>query len=428
MKIKIVKTTDHDYKSFLARLLQRDRNRQGAVEKRVGEIVRAVERKGDSALLRYAQMFDRVRLTRATMEVKPGEIEKAMTTVPAKDLRILRMAARRIGAFHRRQVQKSWGYRDPLGMLLGQRITPLGRVGVYVPGGKASYPSTVLMNVVPAKVAGVEEVIMTSPIGSDGAIILAAARIAGVDRTFRIGGAQAIAALAFGTETIPKVDKIVGPGNIFVATAKRLVFGEVDIDSIAGPSEILLLADESADPKHVAADMLSQAEHDERAAALCVTSSMAVAARIQKAIEHQLQQTKRRAITIKALEKYGAIIVTRGYREAIELANTIAPEHVELIVKRPQKWSRAIRNAGAIFIGPYSTPPLGDYFAGPNHVLPTGGSARFFSPLGTYDFLKRTTIIQAQEKALRALAPKITHLARLEGLDDHARAVEARFE
>ena len=428
MKIKIVKTTDHDYKSFLARLLQRDRNRQGAVEKRVGEIVRAVERKGDSALLRYAQMFDRVRLTRATMEVKPGEIEKAMTTVLAKDLRILRMAARRIGAFHRRQVQKSWGYRDPLGMLLGQRITPLGRVGVYVPGGKASYPSTVLMNVVPAKVAGVEEVIMTSPIGSDGAIILAAARIAGVDRTFRIGGAQAIAALAFGTETIPKVDKIVGPGNIFVATAKRLVFGEVDIDSIAGPSEILLLADESADPKHVAADMLSQAEHDERAAALCVTSSMAVAARIQKAIEHQLQQTKRRAITIKALEKYGAIIVTRGYREAIDLANTIAPEHVELIVKQPQKWSRAIRNAGAIFIGPYSTPPLGDYFAGPNHVLPTGGSARFFSPLGTYDFLKRTTIIQAQEKALRALAPKITHLARLEGLDDHARAVEARFE
>jgi histidinol dehydrogenase len=428
MKIKIVKTTDHDYKSLLARLLQRRGNRQGAVEKRVGEIVRAVERKGDSALLRYAQMFDRVRLTRPTMEVKPGEIEKAMTTVPAKDLRILRMAARRIGAFHRRQVQKSWGYRDPLGMLLGQRITPLGRVGVYVPGGKASYPSTVLMNVVPAKVAGVEEVIMTSPIGSDGAIILAAARIAGVDRIFRIGGAQAIAALAFGTETIPKVDKIVGPGNIFVATAKRLVFGEVDIDSIAGPSEILLLADESADPKHVAADMLSQAEHDERAAALCVTSSMAVAARIQKAVEHQLQQTKRRAITIKALEKYGAIIVTRGYRESIELANTIAPEHVELIVKQPQKWSRAIRNAGAIFIGPYSTPPLGDYFAGPNHVLPTGGSARFFSPLGTYDFLKRTTIIQAQEKALRALAPNITHLARLEGLDDHARAVEARFE
>src|SRR5205823_3206204 len=345
MKIKIVKTTDHDYKSFLARLLQRDRNRQGAVEKRVGEIVRAVERKGDSALLRYAQMFDRVRLTRATMEVKPGEIEKAMTTVPAKDLRILRMAARRIGAFHRRQVQKSWGYRDPLGMLLGQRITLLGRVGVYVPGGKASYPSIVLMNVVPAKVAGVEEVIMTSPIGSDGAIILAAARIAGVDRTFRIGGAQAVAALAFGTRTIPKVDKIVGPGNIFVATAKRMVFGEVNIDSIAGPSEILLLADESADPVHVAADMLSQAEHDELAAALCVTTSLLTARRIQTAIADQLRSTKRQAITLKSLKKYGAIIVARGKKEMVELANAIAPEHIELIVKQPQKWAKEIHNA-----------------------------------------------------------------------------------
>src|SRR5213593_77553 len=414
MKIKIVKTTAHDYKSFLTRLLQRDGNRQGAVEKRVGEIVRAVERKGDSALLRYAQMFDRVRLTRATMEVKPGEIEKAMTTVPAKDLRILRMAARRIGAFHRRQVQKSWGYRDPLGMLLGQRITPLGRVGVYVPGGKASYPSTVLMNVVPAKVAGVEEVIMTSPIGSDGAIILAAARIAGVDRTFRIGGAQAIAALAFGTETIPKVDKIVGPGNIYVASAKRLVFGEVDIDSIAGPSEILLLADAHADPGHVAADMLSQAEHDELSSALCVTSSWRLAQRIQTALKTQLKETKRQHITLRALEKYGGIIVSRGLREGAEVANAIAPEHVELMVRQPRKWIHAIRNAGAIFIGPYSTPPLGDYMAGPNHVLPTGGTARFFSPLGVYDFLKRTSLIQAGKKALRRLAPEIIHLARLE--------------
>jgi histidinol dehydrogenase len=351
-----------------------------------------------------------------------------MAQVPAADLRTLRLAATRIAAFHRRQLQRSWRYRDPLGILLGQRIAPLNRVGVYVPGGKASYPSTVLMNVIPAKIAGVKEVIMTSPIGDDGAIILAAAKIAGVDRVFRVGGAQAVAALAFGTETLPQVDKIVGPGNIFVATAKRLVFGEVDIDSIAGPSEILLLADGSADPEYVAADMLSQAEHDELAAALCVTPSMAVALRVQKAIEGQLQETKRRTITLKALEKYGAIIVTRGLAEAVGITNAIAPEHVELIVKRPLKWSRAIRNAGAIFIGPYSPPPLGDYLAGPNHVLPTGGSARFFSPLGTYDFLKRTTIIQAQEKALRALAPKITRLARLEGLDDHARAVEARFK
>ncbi len=329
--------------------------------------------------------------------------------------------------FHRRQMQKSWQYRDPLGMSLGQRITALERVGVYVPGGKASYPSTVLMNVIPAKVAGVHEIIMTSPIGNDGAIILAAAHIAGVDRIFRVGGAQAVAAMAYGTHTIPKVDKIVGPGNIFVATAKRLVFGEVNIDSIAGPSEILLLADDSADPVHVAADMLSQAEHDELAAALCLTTSMAVGQRIRKAVEDRLRQTKRRTITVQSLRKYGAIIVARGQKEMIELANTIAPEHIELIVRQPAKLAKQIRNAGAIFLGAYSAPPLGDYFAGPNHVLPTGGSARFFSPLGTYDFLKRTTIIHAEKRALKALAPQIAHLARLEGLDDHARSVEARF-
>jgi histidinol dehydrogenase len=342
-------------------------------------------------------------------------------------LATLRLAAKRIAAFHRRQLQKSWQYRDPLGMLLGQRIAPLARVGVYVPGGKAAYPSTVLMNVIPAKVAGVKEIIMASPIGDDGAIILAAARIAGVDRIFRVGGAQAVAALAFGTQTIPKVDKIVGPGNIFVATAKRMVFGEVNIDSIAGPSEILLLADDGADPAHVAADMLSQAEHDELAAALCITTSTATALKIQLAVATLLRSTKRRTITLKALGKYGAIIVARGQKEMIELANAIAPEHVELLVKQPQKLAKQIRNAGAIFLGPYSPPPLGDYLAGPNHVLPTGGSARFFSPLGTYDFLKRTTIIQAEKRALKALAAKITQLARLEGLDDHARSVEARF-
>ena len=428
MKVRLIKTIDPEFKSLLARVLQRRGNREGEVEKRVEEIVRAVRRQGNRPLLRYTLLFDRVRLTPSTLEIRPREIERAMAKVPEKDLSTLRLAAKRIAAFHRRQLQRSWQYRDPLGMLLGQRITPLGRVGVYVPGGKASYPSTVLMNAVPAKVAGVKEVIMTSPIGDDGAIILAAAKIAGVDRIFRVGGAQAIAALAFGTETIPKVDKIVGPGNIFVATAKRIVFGEVDIDSIAGPSEIVLLADDSADPQHVAADMLSQAEHDELAASLCVTPSMSMALKIQKALEEQLHETKRQAITLKSLAKYGAIIVARGMKEVIQLANTIAPEHIELIVKQPQKWAGEIRNAGAMFLGPYSTPPLGDYLAGPNHVLPTGGSARFFSPLGTYDFLKRTTIIRAEKRALRALAPRITHLARLEGLDDHARAVEARFK
>ena len=428
MRIRVVKTSEPAFKSLMARILQRRGSREGEVEKRVVEILRAVRETGDRALARYTELFDRVRLTRSSMEVKPGEIDRAMKKVPAKDLLTLRLAARRIAAFHRRQLQKSWRYRDPIGMLLGQRIMPLERVGVYVPGGKASYPSTVLMNAIPAKVAGVKEVIMTSPIGNDGAIILAAAKIAGVNRIFRVGGAQAIAAMAFGTGTIPKVDKIVGPGNIFVATAKRLVFGEVNIDSIAGPSEILLVVDGSADPEYVAADMLSQAEHDELAAALCVTTSMSAALKIQRATEEQLRQTKRQAITFKSLERYGAIIVVRGMAEALQLANTIAPEHVELIVKRPEKWARGIRNAGAIFLGPYSTPPLGDYLAGPNHVLPTGGSARFFSPLGTYDFLKRTTIIHAEKKALRALASKITQLARLEGLDDHARAVEARFK
>ena len=427
MTIRLIKTSDAGFKPLLAKILGRRGARAGDVEKRVEAIITAVQRHGDRALLGYTKLFDRVRLTAATMEVKPAEIKQAVAKVSPKDLRTLRFAAKRIFAFHRRQLQKSWQYRDPLGMVLGQRITPLERVGVYVPGGKACYPSTVLMNVIPAKVAGVKEIIMTSPIGSDGAIILVAAHVAGVDRIFRVGGAQAVAALAFGTRTIPKVDKIVGPGNIFVATAKRMVFGDVGIDSIAGPSEILLLADDSADPLLVAADMLSQAEHDELAAALCVTTSMTNARSIQQAVEARLKSTKRQAITLQSLKKYGAIIVVRGPKEMVELANAIAPEHIELIVRQPQKLARQIHNAGAMFLGPYSAPPLGDYLAGPNHVLPTGGSARFFSPLGTYDFLKRTTMIQAEKRALKALAPSITHLARLEGLDDHARAVEARF-
>ncbi len=428
MKIRLVKTTDAAFKPFIGRILARRGTRDGAVERRVAEIVAAVQKQGDRALLRYTERFDHVRLSRATMEVQPAEIERALANVPGKDLATLRFAAKRIAAFHRRQLQKSWEYRDPLGARLGQRITPLERVGVYVPGGKASYPSTVLMNTIPARVAGVNEIIMTSPIGASGDIILAAAHIAGVDRIFRVGGAQAVAALAFGTQAIPKVDKIVGPGNLYVATAKRLVFGEVSIDSIAGPSEILLLADASADPLHVAADMLSQAEHDELAAALCVTGSMATARKIQNAIEKQLLSTKRQAISLQSLAKYGAIIVARGTKEMVELANAIAPEHIELIVKQPRKLAKQIRNAGAIFLGPYSAPPLGDYLAGPNHVLPTGGTARFFSPLGTYDFLKRTTVIQAERRALRSLAPKLIQLARLEGLYDHAHSVEVRFK
>jgi histidinol dehydrogenase len=427
MNIRLLKTSDAAFRRFMTQILSRRSTRSGDVEKRVEAIVTAVQRYGDRAVLRYTAQFDHAQLTPARLEVSKAERARAVAQVSRKDLSLLRLAAKRIAAFHRRQLLKSWHYRDPLGMVLGQRITPLERVGVYVPGGKASYPSTVLMNTIPAKVAGVKEIVMTSPIGRDSAIILAAAHVAGVDRIFRIGGAQAIAALAFGTRTIPKVDKIVGPGNIFVATAKRMVFGEVNIDSIAGPSEILILADASADPGHAAADMLSQAEHDELAAALCVTTSIAVAGRIQKAVEQQLHGTKRQAISLRALQRYGAIIVARDQNEMIKLANAIAPEHIELLVRKPEMMGRQIRNAGAMFLGPYSAPPLGDYLAGPNHVLPTGGSARFFSPLGTYDFLKRTTIIHAERRGLKALASKITRLARLEGLDDHARSVEARF-
>jgi histidinol dehydrogenase len=428
MKIRLIKTTERALNAFLEKISRRKAESGGAVDKKVAEIVRAVKLRGDRGLFEYTRRYDGVGLTRRTVEVSGREMDEAVKKTPARNLRTLRRAAKRIAAFHRRQMEHSWGYRDPIGVFLGQRITPLERVGVYVPGGKASYPSTVLMNTIPAKVAGVGQIVMTSPIGENSAMILAAARIAGVDRVFRVGGAQAVAALAFGTESVPKVDKIVGPGNIYVAAAKRQVFGEVDIDSIAGPSEILILADTSADPDHVAADMLSQAEHDELAAALCVTSSLALARRIRAALERQTRATKRRAITLKALENYGAIIVCRGLEEAAAITNAIAPEHVELIVRRPRKWARSIRNAGALFLGPYSTPPLGDYLAGPNHVLPTGGSARFFSPLGAYDFLKRTSVIQADKRALRALAPDITRLARLEGLDDHARAVEARFK
>jgi histidinol dehydrogenase len=427
MKVRVIRTGEPAFKALMARIARRRGSDQRDIETRVQEIVSAVRRHGDRALLRYTRRFDGVDLTAATMEVTRGEMSRALARITAADRDTLRLAAKRITAFHRRQSQKSWQYRDALGILLGQRVSPLERVGVYVPGGKASYPSTVLMNAIPAKVAGVKEIVMTSPMGANGDIILAAAHIAGVDRLFRIGGAQAVAALAFGTQTVPKVDKIVGPGNIFVASAKRVVFGEVNIDSIAGPSEILLIVDGSADPAYVAADMLSQAEHDELASALCITPSMAAAVRIQAALAEQLRATKRQAISHKALRQYGAIIVSRSLNQAAELANVIAPEHVELIVKQPQKLARRIRNAGAMFLGPYSAPPLGDYLAGPNHVLPTGGTARFFSPLGTYDFLKRTTIIQAEKRALRALAPQIMRLARLEGLDDHARSVEVRF-
>lgn len=427
MTIDIVKTTDAGFRKRLDRILQRRGEIERDVEARVAEIIENVRRHGDGALVRYAKAFDGVTLKRSEIEVPAGELDRARESVSRDDLRWLRLAAARIRRFHRRQVEKSWRYRDPLGLELGQRISPVERAGAYVPGGKAAYPSTVLMTVIPAVAAGVREVAVTTPVQEEAALVLAAARVAGAHRVFRVGGAQAVAALAYGTETIPRVDKIVGPGNVYVAAAKRLVFGQVDIDSIAGPSEVLLLVDGSADPRYVAADMLSQAEHDELAAAVCVTPSMTTARKVQAAMTEQLKSTRRQAITLGALRRFGTIMVSRSLKEAVDITNAIAPEHVQIMVRHPEKCVEAVRNAGAIFVGAYATPPLSDYVAGPNHVLPTGGSARFFSPLGAYDFVKRTSIVRAEASGFAALAPAVIHLARREGLDEHARAMEARL-
>ena len=428
MTIDIVKTTDPGFRRKLDRILRRRGEIEKDVEARVAEIIDNVRRHGDKALVRYAKAFDGVDLKASGLEVSADEMDRACEAVSREDLRALRLAAARIRRFHRRQIEKSWNYRDSLGLELGQRIRPVERAGAYVPGGKAAYPSTVLMTVIPAVAAGVTEVAVTTPVQEEAALVLAAARVAGAHRVFRVGGAQAVAALAYGTETIPRVDKIVGPGNVYVAAAKRLVFGQVDIDSIAGPSEVLLLVDGSADPRYVAVDMLSQAEHDEMAAAVCVTPSMATARKVQAAIARQLESTRRQAITLGALRRFGTIMVTRSLKEAVEITNAVAPEHVQIMVREPDKCVDAVRNAGAIFVGAQATPALSDYVAGPNHVLPTGGSARFFSPLGAYDFLKRTSIVRAEARGLEALAPAVIHLARREGLDEHARAVEARLE
>jgi histidinol dehydrogenase len=354
---------------------------------------------------------------------------RAETTLPSDVRRALALAARRVTAFHRRQRQTSWTFRDATGARLGQQVRALDRVGVYIPGGTAAYPSSVLMNVIPAKVAGVGEIIGVTPAGRDGvpAAVLAAARIAGIDRLFRVGGAQAIAALAYGTRSVPRVDKICGPGNIWVATAKRIVFGTVDIDMIAGPSEVLVIADAGADPELVAADLLSQAEHDPLAAAILVTPSAPLVGRVQAALRRQLATLPRRATASRALARHGTAFVTASVADAIAVANRIAPEHLELAVRDPERWLGAVRHAGAIFLGEHAPEPLGDYVAGPNHVLPTGGSARFASPLGVYDFIKRSSLIAATPRTLQMLGPAVARLARLEGLDAHALAGERRL-
>ncbi len=398
-----------------------------AVERQVSSIIRAVRREGDAALLRYTKRFDGVALTRRDFVVSQRDIDKAVAAVPAATLRALKKAHARIAKFHRHQVDSGYDQREE-GIRVGIRVVPLARVGVYVPGGRAAYPSSVLMNIVPARVAGVDDITVVTPPSPQGISpeVLAAARIAGADRVLRVGGAQAVAALAYGTQSIARVDKVVGPGNVFVATAKRLVFGAVGIDMIAGPSEVLILADGSARASLVAADMLAQAEHDPQAAALCISTSRRLAEGVALELERQLAELPRRSVAARSLRRYGSIVVVDSLDRGVELANQIAPEHLELFIRKPRRLLPSIRNAGAVFLGEYSSEPLGDYAAGPNHVLPTGGSARFSSPLGVYDFVKRMSIIETTRGGLERLAPTVERLAASEGLDGHARAVSRR--
>ncbi len=395
----------------------------------VAEILQQVRTEGDSALLRYTRQFDGVELQ--SLQVTEDEIEQAFQQADQAFLQVLRQAAENIRAYHEKQVRQGFWMEEKEGVVLGQKVLPLERVGIYVPGGTAAYPSSALMNAIPAQIAGVNEIIMVTPPAKDGSInpnILAAARIAGVTRIFKVGGAQAVAALAYGTETVPKVDKIVGPGNAYVAEAKKQVFGLVNIDMIAGPSEILVIADQASNPAFVAADLLSQAEHDRMASAVLVTDSRQLAQQVAQEIEVQLQTLERREIATESIEKNGKIIIAQDLREGIEVANRIAPEHLELCVDHPFDYLGQIRNAGSIFLGRYNPEPMGDYFAGPNHTLPTSGTARFYSPLSVDDFVKKTQFSYYTKEALKQDYQKVSLFARKEGLTAHARAVEIRFE
>jgi histidinol dehydrogenase len=429
MLVPILTTAEAGFRAALDRLRARAQSDR-RVEAQARRIVEAVRRGGDRALFDLIARFDGTRLAAEELCIDRAQLRRALDSLPKEQRQALELAARRIEAFHRHQRERSWSVRDRLGLNLGQRLIPLERVGIYVPGGHASYPSSVLMNALPARVAGVSEIIMATPSRGDGPspAVLAAAALAGVERVFRMGGAHAIAALAFGTASVPKVDKITGPGNAWVQAAKRLVYGIVDIDGVAGPSEVLVIADDSADPAFVAADLLAQAEHgsgDETALALTDCRVHAIA--VQAELARQLRTLPRRKEIARVLRRGAALIVVRDLDEAIALANEIAPEHLELLVRKPRQYLPRLRNAGAVFLGPYAPAPLGDYIAGPNHVLPTGGSARFFSPLGVYDFVKRTSVVECSAQALRALAPAISTLAEMEGYTAHAAAVTVRF-
>ncbi len=429
--MRIVKLTKETTQSLLDELLKRSPNSYGEYEGRVSAIIEDIRTRRDEAVFDYTKRFDGAQIHAHNVRVTQAEIDEAYEQVDPSLLAVMRKALVNIRSFHEKQLQQSWFTSSENGILLGQKVTPLKTVGVYVPGGKAVYPSSVLMNTVPAKVAGVERVVMVTPPDKDGKVCpstLVAAREAGADEIYKVGGAQAVAALAFGTQSIPQVDKLVGPGNIYVALAKKAVFGYVSIDSIAGPSEILVLADETADPVYAAADLLSQAEHDEMASAILITTSMELAQKVSEQTEHFLEKLSRRDIIKKSLDNYGYILVADHMEQAVEAANEIASEHLEILTKDPFEVMTKIRNAGAIFVGPYSSEPLGDYFAGPNHVLPTNGTARFFSALSVDDFVKKSSIISYSKEALEPVYRDIVQFAESEQLIAHANSIRVRFE
>ena len=429
--MRIQKLNSDTKKNLLEDLLKRSPNNYGQYEASVKEILDKVKEEKDAAVFAYTAKFDGAELTADTIEVTESEIEEAYAQVDDTLLTVIRKAKDNIESYHAKQRQNSWFDSKPDGTILGQKITPLHRVGVYVPGGKAVYPSSVLMNVMPAKVAGVDEIIMVTPPGKNGKVspnTLVAAKEAGVDKIYKVGGAQAIAALAYGTESIPKVDKIVGPGNIYVALAKKAVYGHVSIDSIAGPSEILVVADETANPRYVAADLLSQAEHDELASAILVTTSEKLAHEVSDQVDGFLKELSRAEIISKSLDNYGYILLADTMEDVIDVANEIASEHLEIQTKNPFEVMTKIRNAGAIFIGEYASEPLGDYFAGPNHILPTNGTAKFFSPLSVDDFIKKSSIISYSREALQKVHKDIESFAKAEQLTAHANSIHVRFE
>ena len=429
--MRILKLTKETQNNILENLLKRSPNSYGEFESRVNDIIQNVREKRDEAIFEYTLKFDGATIDQDNIRVTEEEIKEAYEQVDPKLLDVIRKALVNIRDYHAKQKQYSWFDSDESGIILGQKVTPLKTVGVYVPGGKAVYPSSVLMNVIPAKVAGVSNIIMTTPCGKDGKVYpstLVAAKEAGVDAIYKVGGAQAIAALAFGTESIPKVDKIIGPGNIYVALAKKAVFGYVSIDSIAGPSEIMVLTDETANPRFVAADLLSQAEHDEMASAILVTTSETLAEQVSVEVDKLVEVLSRKEIIRKSLDNYGYILVADTMQDAIDTVNEIASEHLELVTKNPFETMTKIRNAGAIFIGEYSSEPLGDYFAGPNHVLPTNGTAKFFSPLSVDDFIKKSSIISYSREALEPVYKDIVQFAECEKLTAHANSIRVRFE